>query len=115
MERRKNVGWQNGRGPIHSYLSMCAYVFIIGVGALKKIGVLKFFLRNGYEFVVVWAKHFEINIVIPRDKTFLSDCSYGGPSTGDNWQIVFLTYGKDFFCKFELDTSDFFGGRGIAH
>ena len=60
---------------IVSELRMAFEIIFIRMGLLKKERRLKSFWGNRYKFVIIWAEHIHVNIIIPRNKSFMTYCA----------------------------------------
>lgn len=62
------------------------------ISAYRRIGPEDF-----TEALEIRAHHTDVNIIIPGNKTLMSDCAYHGPARAVIGYIMLHAYGVDFF------------------
>ncbi len=87
---------QNHRSVVVSHLGVSAVITLLGICALKEKRALDFCRSNFQEFVVIFAHHHEIHVVVPWYKSFVTDSTESGAVGCPYFQIMLFADGEEF-------------------
>ena len=110
------LGGDNHRRVIAAQLGMTAVISFLRIGTLETERSGKLLCRHRHQFVIITAGHIHINVIVPRNKSLMTDGSEKRTAIQCHLQPVFITYFHEPHKHVQLDVPHLFhlGGNGIA-